>query len=170
MLHIDHLPYTRRILNRQRIRISARGPGNAKSGKPRSIDFRRKCGVYHGNEQRQMIGHCMLYIDHLPFTRRILNRQQIRVSARPPSNQNPETPFQRRSKTICRLPLQHASPDDRRLHDTVHIDHLPSTPCTKNRKQIRVSARAPCNTKSGNPVPATVEDHLPSTAARSIAR
>jgi len=111
MIHIDHLPSARRISNRQQIRISARGPWNAKSGKPRSIDFRRKCGVYHGNEHRQMIGHCMLYIGHLPSTRGTLNRQQIPIRA-----------------------------------------------------------RAPCSKKIRKPLQATVEDNVPSTAARCIAR
>jgi len=52
----------------------------------------------------------------------------------------------------------------------IHIDHLPTTRRILNRQQIRVSERPPSSQITGNPLPATVEDHLPSTAARSIAR
>jgi len=45
ILHIDHLPSARGILNRQQMSITDRALWNAKSGKPRSSDFRRQYGV-----------------------------------------------------------------------------------------------------------------------------
>ena len=52
----------------------------------------------------------------------------------------------------------------------IHIDHRPSTRRILDRQEIHISARAPSKQKSGNPLPATVEDRMASTAARSIAR
>jgi len=248
---------------------------------------RRSKTVWRLPSHRQIVGNCLLHIDHITCTRGILNREQIRIIRRAPSNQksgNPlkatveeniwRLPLQRTSAddrkfhdtywppTVCtthfksprnthqckctvqtkcgnplpatveehtriwRLPLQVASADDRKLHDTywlptpyttyfksptnthqckstvqsnirkppnsdgrrsygdyrrkehrhmignciLRIDHLPSTRCILNRQQIRISARGPSKQKSGNPLPATVEDRMASTAARSIAR
>jgi len=66
----------------------------SKIRKPPSSDGRRPSAVYRCKEYGQIIGNCMIHIDHLPSTRRILNRQQIRISARAPSGQrsgNPQT-------------------------------------------------------------------------------
>jgi len=116
-----------------------------------------------------MIGNCMIHIDYRPPTRRTLNRQQIRISARAPSNQiyGPEPPKSsgRRPYTVYRCEMHRQMIGN----CIIYIDHLPSIRRILSRQQICTSARAPCNQISGNPLTATAEDHMATTAARSIA-